>query len=531
MLLKFVTSYVAKCHNAVRTQQLYSVDLGAYQAATSFLKNMHPREPEMVLQLTSMKIAWSNSHTKPFTAPTPNQTQHKVHQKYLARPDDDEELTFLEWLRYYDHEKNPAKRYKDGTTLVGVKHFPVFNPVFFYQLLFMNMPHRTLDELRDRRENHLPKPIKHFVPASEKLQHILGSIDAILQCLPSQSHKRSYLDTIVLYIQSLQDIYTLWQLGVIDNTFATSERSQFKIQYPLYGTWSTAGTPSSNQLADENSKDYQKYQLLLGCPRTGKAQVVKRLVHTLIEEEYSITVCAPLGLLATNYREEFYPDLQADTIHALFNIPVAADQQYVVNYAIGKYEAIIIDQASMVANDTFDMIHDTLEKQVHRPLIIIAGDECQQPPLQTINGHTTQTTSILKNRRLREVCQIHSLYQQFRCTDKPYLDFLQYNRYSQPQQYVLDNFQRPLLMFHQSDITDYDIWQTVQDAPDATFLTVSRVAANRVNSIVIGRMFQDKTLVPQSPWRMTCKSFSRFATCAWSSPKTLTNALAWSTDS
>ena len=118
---------------------------------------------------------------------------------------------------------------------------------------------------------------------------------------------------------------------------------------------------------------------------------MKRLVHTLIEEEYSVTVCAPLGLLATNYREEFYPDLEADTIHALFNIPVAADQQYVVKYAIGKYDAIIVDEASKVADDTFHMIHDTLEKQVHRPLAIIAGDECQQPPLQTVNGRTIQT--------------------------------------------------------------------------------------------------------------------------------------------
>ena len=39
-------------------------------------------------------------------------------------------------------------------------------------------------------------------------------------------------------------------------------------------------------------------------------------------------------------------------------------------------------------------------------------------PLQTVNGRTIQTTSILKNRRLREVSQIQSLYQQFRCTDK-----------------------------------------------------------------------------------------------------------------
>lgn len=119
------------------------------------------------------------------------------------------------------------------------------------------------------------------------------------------------------------------------------------------------------------------------------------------------------------------------------------------------------------------MIHDTLEKQVHRPLVIITGDECQQLPLQTVNSSTNQTTSIFKNRRLCEVCQIHSLYQQFRCTDKAYLNFLQYVRYSKPEQYVLDNFQRPLLLFNHSDVTDYNIWKTVEEAPHATFLTVA----------------------------------------------------------
>ena len=400
-----------------------------------------------------------------------------------------------------------------------------------YQLLIMNVAHRTLDELHDVREDRLPEPIKHFVPATEKLPHILGSRDTILEYLPSESHKRSYLETIVLYIQSLQDIYALWQLGVIDCTFASSERSQFELQYPLspqqraiysrylslvetrrrsiYGTWSTPASRSTQEVTDPNSSDYAKYQLLLGCPGTGKTQVVKRLIHTLIEEEYSVAVCAPLGLLATNYREEFYPDLQADTIHALFNIPVAADQEYVVNYNIGKYDAIIMDEASMVADNTFDMIHDTLEKQPHRPLVIIAGDECQQP-LQTINGRTTQTTSILKNRRLREVCQVHSLYQQFRCTDKAYMDFLQYIRYSRPEQYVLDNFQRPLLLFHQSDITDYDIWHTLQDAPAATFLTVSRAAANRVNNIVISRGFQNETPVSSIPLENDVHDFLPF---------------------
>ena len=141
MLLKYVTSYVSKCHDAVKTQQLYSRDLGAYQVATSFLKNMHPLEPEMILQLTSMKIAWSNSRTKAVTAPIPDQPSPKSHHKYLNRPPQDEALPFLHWLRLYDHEKSPPKAYNGGTTLVAVKHFSPFNPLYFYQLLVMNLGH------------------------------------------------------------------------------------------------------------------------------------------------------------------------------------------------------------------------------------------------------------------------------------------------------------------------------------------------------------------------------------------------------
>ena len=187
-----------------------------------------------------------------------------------------------------------------------------------------------------------------------------------------------------------------------------------------------------------------------------------------------------------------------------------ADQQYVVNHAIGKYDAITVDKASKVADDTFHMIHDTLEKQVHRPLVIIAGDECQQPPLQTVNGRTIQTTLILKNRRLHEVCQIQSLYQQFWCTDAAYLDFLQHIRHSKPEQYVLDNFQHPLLSFNQSDLTDYDIWKTIEEAPDATFLTVSRAAATRVNSIIIRQMFQEKTPMSSIPLENDVEEFLPF---------------------
>ena len=76
---------------------------------------------------------------------------------------------------------------------------------------------------------------------------------------------------------------------------------------------------------------------------------------------------------------------------------------------------------------------------------------------------------------------------------------------------MLDNFQRALLLFQQSHITDYDIWHTVKDAPDATFLTVSKAAANRVNSLVIARMFQEKTPISMIPLENELHDFLPFS--------------------
>ena len=511
MLLKYVTSYVAKCHDVVKTQQLYSRDLGAYQAATSFLKNMHPLEPEMIMQLTSMKIAWTNSRTKAVTAPVPEQAPSKSYEKYLKRSVEDETLCYLEWLRIYDDSKSPPKAYKGGLTLVAVKHLSPFNPLYFYQLLAMHYAHRTQEQLLHPRDNTLPQPIKYFVVAQDKLPHILRSRDVLSTYLSAEAHKCSHFETLLHYVASLEDLVVMWQLGNIDSTFGSSSSCSFELEYPLspqqlavysrfytllqqreehfFGTGRTSQT-SHRQRRQPRDTDYTKYQLLLGSPGTGKSQVIKRLIHKLLQEDYKVTLCAPLGVLATHYREEFYPNLQADTIHAFFNIPVSSEEEHVLNYRAGKYDCLIIDEASMVAEETFQIINDTLQQQVHRPLVIIAGDERQQPPLRTVDGRITQTT-ILANQSLRTVSQIHSLYQQFRCTDKSYLDFLQYIRYSEPAQYVLDNFQKPLLLFVKQQVSDFDIWDTIRNRPEATFLTVSRAAARRVNGIIIHRVFAE----------------------------------------
>ena len=68
--------------------------------------------------LSANKLAWSQSRTKQFTANTQSQASLKSHEKYCKRPVEEDDLTFLEWLRWYDQKD---KAYKSGTTLVRVK--------------------------------------------------------------------------------------------------------------------------------------------------------------------------------------------------------------------------------------------------------------------------------------------------------------------------------------------------------------------------------------------------------------------------
>ncbi|KAJ7359032.1 hypothetical protein OS493_019939 [Desmophyllum pertusum] len=112
MLLKYVTSYVAKCHDNQMTEALYSNQVNPFQAAYRHLRVLTPLEPEMLMALTSKRVAYTPSRTKKITCPLPSNIQDmSSHVKYKARKPQDENLSFLEWLRLHDESKPNAPAY------------------------------------------------------------------------------------------------------------------------------------------------------------------------------------------------------------------------------------------------------------------------------------------------------------------------------------------------------------------------------------------------------------------------------------
>lgn len=99
MLLKYVSSYVTKMHEAATVEGLYCTDVTGFQAANSFLRSVHPLAPEMAFQLSNLKVAWTDKLTKQFRAPHPGQEDtQKDYLQYLKRDVAEEDQSLLEWL-------------------------------------------------------------------------------------------------------------------------------------------------------------------------------------------------------------------------------------------------------------------------------------------------------------------------------------------------------------------------------------------------------------------------------------------------
>ena len=91
------------------------------------------------------------------------------------------------------------------------------------------------------------------------------------------------------------------------------------------------------------------YRVLLGKPGTGKSQVLILAIHHTIENEMSVLVAALVALLAQGYHKIFLCDIEKDTLHGAFNIPVDAPFADDVNCGLNKFDLVVVDEASMIS--------------------------------------------------------------------------------------------------------------------------------------------------------------------------------------
>ena len=177
-------------------------------------------------------------------------------------------------------------------------------------------------------------------------------------------------------------------------------------------------------------------------------------------------------------------------LHATFHIPVNNHQTADLNYSLNRYDIVVADEASLVLPESFSLVAATLNRLNCRPVVVISGDKKQQQTLQTDDSRVSTTRSILNDNTFGEQNAVkHAFYQQFRVLDRDYGAFLDLLQYLQPMQEQLDEFQQSLVLCPSCLLNNDQLFEALNNTSDTVIMIVLRAAAQRVNNMVVDRLF------------------------------------------
>ena len=382
MLLRYVCSYVSKWQDAYSNERLFSKQTSPYQAAYRHIKDTNICEPEMWLYMSSMKMSWTSSRSKQFSPPKNEELcQSETYTKYLRRDQNAEHLSFLEWLRAYQHTCATPRPYKHGNTLVSVQYTTPFHDEFFFQDLFMNHAHTNLPTLFLENYKDYPEQFRYFACAVVKRRSQWASIDTARVHFEKLGHRDYYIDNLLYHIASLHNMLNLWHRGILNRTNfiqscteitihtldshqtaifnqivqAMNDRNEHYSAMDQFGENSDDDddigdqdedmdcTEDNEQEAEETTSiqpsafipiDWKKIFLITGEAGTGKSQIVLRSIEWALDNDLKVLVATPTALLAIRYENAFDKTITSETIHSTFLYPVQSGTQPKINWSL-----------------------------------------------------------------------------------------------------------------------------------------------------------------------------------------------------
>ena len=174
------------------------------------------------------------------------------------------------------------------------------------------------------------------------------------------------------------------------------------------------------------------------------------------------------------------PGFSANTVHSTFRYPVDDSQSPQINWDIGNYDLLVLDEISMASSKIFDHVANTLTQLHVRPVVLLCGEQQQQKPIATIDGRITTTGGIMQNRLFYSNSIVINFVQQHRCVDQEFNELLHVLRYFKPSTHTIRKLEegRVLCRYEPNDL---DILNISKANPEALMVTVSRAATSRIN--------------------------------------------------
>ena len=134
--------------------------------------------------------------------------------------------------------------------------------------------------------------------------------------------------------------------------------------------------------------------MITGEAGTGKSEIFNATIHHCLQQDMNILFAVPTGLLAGTFRNRFGNQITCDTIHSAFSYPVKSDERPTIHWNLSNYDLILLDEMSMVPERIARHVIATISEITIRPVIVMAGDNQQQQPIETIHKQIVQVHSV-----------------------------------------------------------------------------------------------------------------------------------------
>lgn len=164
-----------------------------------------------------------------------------------------------------------------------------------------------------------------------------------------------------------------------------------------------------------------------------------------------------------------------------------------VNWELGQFDVLIIDELSMVPEKIFRHIASTFQQLHVRPVVLLCGDQQQQQPIATIGGKTRETEGILNCKDFYKQCVVVDFLEQHRCRDPLFQQYLNYLRYFKPSRTFLRELFKGRPLCKNNEPSQVQLRKLLLENSQSLVLTVSRNRAQKINDIAVQTLFMGKT--------------------------------------
>ncbi|KAK3728298.1 hypothetical protein QZH41_001228 [Actinostola sp. cb2023] len=211
MILRYVTSYVSKSNDSQLMMEMFSTEVTPYMAAYRHLTSLRPCEPEMILQMSTVKLAWTSRTTKKLVpCKLAKFGDDAVVQQYINREDTLKEMTLLEWARKFVLGSTRSSSHTQNA-LVAVRYNSVYHEEFFFQDMLFNCAFRSLDDLLHCHDAILPPDLRFFAASIQRNPGRWTNAETVKERLRLECNKDKYIDNVIAFVSSQYEVLKAWE--------------------------------------------------------------------------------------------------------------------------------------------------------------------------------------------------------------------------------------------------------------------------------------------------------------------------------